>query len=169
MLSTNETWALDHQSARNKNSSLNSGEFLAIVVEHRREIVAKKWIKSNQREKIVERQLKAKTVISKREEKLCQLPNNQLSMIQKKTRSPPWIPSGKLYFQVLYLIVFQFQLNSDVFHRYDGEFFVRNLESSVDNSVKWGKPPRRIHYLHYCTWAHALMVHVRNYAFLNQG
>ena len=37
-----------------------------------------------------------------------------------------------LYFQVLLFNVLQFQLNRDVFHRHDGEFFVRNLESSVD-------------------------------------
>ena len=85
---------------------------------------------------------------------------------QNKTWSPPWICSGKLYFQGLYLIAFRFQLNRNVFHRYDGEFFVRNLESSVDNSVKRGKPPQRIRYLHYCTWAYALMV--RNDVFLIQ-
>ena len=32
-----------------------------------------------------------------------------------------------------YVNVFQFQLNRNVFHRYDDEFFFRNLESSVDN------------------------------------
>ena len=37
-----------------------------------------------------------------------------------------------LYFQVLFFNVFQFQLNRNVFHRHDDEFFVRNLESSVD-------------------------------------
>ena len=37
-----------------------------------------------------------------------------------------------LYFQVLLFNVFQFQLNRNVFHRHDDEFFVRNLESSVD-------------------------------------
>ena len=36
-----------------------------------------------------------------------------------------------LYFQVLLFNVLQFQLNRNVFHRHD-EFFVRNLESSVD-------------------------------------
>ena len=34
------------------------------------------------------------------------------------------------YFQVLCLNVFQFQLNRNVFYRYDDEFFVRNLEST---------------------------------------
>ena len=37
-----------------------------------------------------------------------------------------------LYFQVLIFNVLQFQLNRNVFHRHDDEFFVRNLESSVD-------------------------------------
>ena len=37
-----------------------------------------------------------------------------------------------LYFQVLLFNVFQFQLNRNVFHRHDDEFFVGNLESSVD-------------------------------------
>ena len=37
-----------------------------------------------------------------------------------------------LYFQVLLFNVLQFQLNRNVFHIHDDEFFVRNLESSVD-------------------------------------
>ena len=37
-----------------------------------------------------------------------------------------------LYFQVLLFNVLQFQLSRDVFHRHNDEFFVRNLESSVD-------------------------------------
>ena len=39
-----------------------------------------------------------------------------------------------LYFQGLLALfnVFQSQLNRNVFHRHDDEFFVRNLESSVD-------------------------------------
>ena len=37
-----------------------------------------------------------------------------------------------LYFQVLLFNVFQFQLNRTVFHRHDDEFFVRNLECSID-------------------------------------
>ena len=37
-----------------------------------------------------------------------------------------------LYFQVLLFNVLQFQLNRDIFHRHDDEFFVRNLESCVD-------------------------------------
>ena len=37
-----------------------------------------------------------------------------------------------LYFQVLIFNVLQFQLNRNVFHRHDDEFFVRNLESRVD-------------------------------------
>ena len=39
-----------------------------------------------------------------------------------------------LYFQVLLfnVPVLQFQLNRDVFHRHDDEFFVRYLESSLD-------------------------------------
>ena len=37
-----------------------------------------------------------------------------------------------LYFQVLLFNVFQFHLNRNDFHRQDDEFFVRNLESSVD-------------------------------------
>ena len=37
-----------------------------------------------------------------------------------------------LYFQVLLFNVLQFQLNRDVFHRHDDQFFVRNLKSSVD-------------------------------------
>ena len=83
---------------------------------------------------------------SEREEKLWRPTKNQTSSqptraTQNKTWSPPWIRSGKRCFQGLYLIVFQFQLNRNAFHRYDVEFFVRNLESSVD---KRGKPPRRI-------------------------
>ena len=38
------------------------------------------------------------------------------------------------YFQVLCLNVFQFQLNRNVFYRYDDEFFVRNLEPSVNKA-----------------------------------
>ena len=37
-----------------------------------------------------------------------------------------------LFFQVLLFNVLQFQLNRDVFLRHGDEFFVRNLESSVD-------------------------------------
>ena len=37
-----------------------------------------------------------------------------------------------LYFQVLLFNVFHFQLNRNVFHRHDDNFFVRNSESSVD-------------------------------------
>ena len=37
-----------------------------------------------------------------------------------------------LYFQVLLFNVLLFQLNRNVFHRHDDEFFVRNLESSED-------------------------------------
>ena len=37
-----------------------------------------------------------------------------------------------LYFQVLLFNVFQFQLNRNVFHRHNDEFFIRNLESRVD-------------------------------------
>ena len=44
---------------------------------------------------------------------------------------------NSLYFQVLCLDVFQFQLNRNVFHRYDDELFVRNLESSVDKASNW--------------------------------
>ena len=36
------------------------------------------------------------------------------------------------YFQLLLFNVLQFQLNRNVFHRHDDEFFVRNLESSAD-------------------------------------
>ena len=38
------------------------------------------------------------------------------------------------YFQVLCLNVFQFQLNRNVFYRYDDELFVRNLEPSVNKA-----------------------------------
>ena len=37
-----------------------------------------------------------------------------------------------LYFQVLLFNVLQLQLNRNVFHRHNDEFFVRNLESSVE-------------------------------------
>ena len=37
-----------------------------------------------------------------------------------------------LYFQGLLFNVLQFRLNRNVFHGHDDEFFVRNLESSVD-------------------------------------
>ena len=37
-----------------------------------------------------------------------------------------------LYFQLLLFNLLQFQLNRNVYHRHDDEFFVRNLESSVD-------------------------------------
>ena len=41
---------------------------------------------------------------------------------------------NSFYFHVLCLNVFQFQLNRNVFYRYDDELFVRNLESSVDKA-----------------------------------
>ncbi|XP_068761607.1 uncharacterized protein [Montipora capricornis] len=41
--------------------------------------------------------------------------------------------------------------------RFDGDFFVRNLDASVERSTKRGKGPRRTRYIQYCTWAHALM------------
>ena len=41
---------------------------------------------------------------------------------------------NSFYFQILCLNVFQFQLNRNVFHRYDDEFFARNLESSADKA-----------------------------------
>ena len=44
------------------------------------------------------------------------------------------VTMNSFYFQVLCLNVFQFQLNSNDFHRYDDEFFVRNLESNVDKA-----------------------------------
>ena len=40
-----------------------------------------------------------------------------------------------LYFQVLFLNVFQFKLNRNVFHRHDDEFFVSDFESSVDKAA----------------------------------
>ena len=48
---------------------------------------------------------------------------------------------NSLYFQVLHLDVFQFQLNRNVFHRYDDELFVRNLESSVDKASNVASHP----------------------------
>ena len=39
-----------------------------------------------------------------------------------------------LYFKVLCLNIFQFQLNRNVFYRCDDKFFVRNLESGVDKT-----------------------------------
>ena len=42
--------------------------------------------------------------------------------------------------------------------RYDGNFFVRNLDTSVVQSTKRGKRLHRTQYIQYCTWAHALMV-----------
>lgn len=41
---------------------------------------------------------------------------------------------------------------------YDGSHFASSLEISVEDKIKQGKPPRRNHYLHYCNWAHALLV-----------
>lgn len=51
--------------------------------------------------------------------------------------------------------------------RYDGDFFVRNLDASVERSTKRGKGPRRTRYIQYCTWAHALLV--RTYSCLALG
>ena len=42
--------------------------------------------------------------------------------------------------------------------RYDGNFFVRNLDTSMEQSTKRGKRLHRTQYIQYCTWAHALMV-----------
>ena len=50
------------------------------------------------------------------------------------------------------LNVFHFQLNRNVFHRYDDEFFVRNLESTVDKASNEASQHARILHLHYCTW-----------------
>ena len=73
--------------------------------------------------------------------------------------------TGKYFLQLSFESVFQVFLlcpsaypclwiNTNPFPRYDGDFFVRNLEASVEAKVKRGKPARRIRYLHYCTWAH---------------
>ncbi|RMX53241.1 hypothetical protein pdam_00024397, partial [Pocillopora damicornis] len=40
---------------------------------------------------------------------------------------------------------------------YDGNFFVRNLDTSMEQSTKRGKRLHRTQYIQYCTWAHALM------------
>ncbi|CAB3979500.1 Hypothetical predicted protein [Paramuricea clavata] len=40
---------------------------------------------------------------------------------------------------------------------FDGSSFVKNLEASVADRQKRGKPPRKIRYVHYCQWAHALL------------
>ena len=44
-------------------------------------------------------------------------------------------------------------------HRFDGEMFAANIELSAAHWKKRGKPPKMIRYYHYCSWAHALMVH----------
>ena len=44
-------------------------------------------------------------------------------------------------------------------HRFDGEMFAANIELSAADRKKRGKLPRMIRYYHYCSWAHALMVH----------
>ena len=73
--------------------------------------------------------------------------------------------TGKYFLQLSFESVFQVFLlcpsaypclwiKRNPFPRYDGDFFVRNLEGSVEAKVKRGKPARRIRYLHYCTWAH---------------
>ncbi|CAB3993329.1 Hypothetical predicted protein [Paramuricea clavata] len=41
--------------------------------------------------------------------------------------------------------------------RFDGSTFISNLEASVADWQKRGKPPRKIRYIHYCQWAHALL------------
>ena len=58
-------------SVRNINSSLNSREVLqAQLVEHRGIVIAaKKWDKLNQREKLLEKRLREKALISERGEK----------------------------------------------------------------------------------------------------
>ncbi|XP_068690360.1 uncharacterized protein [Montipora capricornis] len=40
---------------------------------------------------------------------------------------------------------------------FDGDFFARNLDQSIERSTRRGKGPRRTRYIQYCTWAHALM------------
>ena len=77
---------------------------------------------------------------------------SQSSAIQTKRDRRKNVITAKtwsLYFQVLCLNVFQFQLNRNVFHRYDDEFFVRNLESSVDKASKGASQHERIRHLHY--------------------
>ena len=46
--------------------------------------------------------------------------------------------------------------------RFDGDFFVRNLDASVERSTRRGKGPRKTRYIQYCTWAHALMVRIHS-------
>ena len=41
---------------------------------------------------------------------------------------------------------------------HDESHFAPSLEISVEDKIKWGKPPRRNCYLHYCNWVHALLV-----------
>jgi len=38
------------------------------------------------------------------------------------------------------------------------ESFAMSLEASVENKIKRGKQPHRNRYLHYCNWAHTLLV-----------
>jgi hypothetical protein len=56
---------------------------------------------------------------------------------------PPWAILCNIYFSKC---------------RFDGSSFVKNLEASVADRQKRGKPPRKIRYVHYCQWAHALLV-----------
>lgn len=42
--------------------------------------------------------------------------------------------------------------------RFDGSHFANTLEISVEDKIKRGKPPKRNRYIHYCNWAHALLV-----------
>jgi hypothetical protein len=65
---------------------------------------------------------------------------------------PPWAILCNIYFSKC---------------RFDGSSFVKNLEASVADRQKRGKPPRKIRYVHYCQWAHALLVSFFEWIIMN--
>ena len=54
-----------------------------------------------------------------------------------------------------------FSVMNDKF-RFDSDFFVRNLDASMERSTRRGNGSRRTRYIQYCTWPHALMVRIHS-------
>ena len=127
-----------------------AGSF-AVAVEHRRIVIEAKKGQLNQGEKLLKKQLREKALTSENygDHQRTKHPVNRVRSKQNVIAAETW----SLYFQVLCFNVFQFQLTRNVFHRYDDEFFVRNLESRVDKASNGASHQERIRHLHCCTWA----------------
>ena len=119
-----------------KNSPLNSREArFAVAVEHHRKVIeAKKWAVKSRRKASVKTVNRKGKKQRKRRKVMATTRKPNIQSTERDQKQTVIAAMNSFYFQVLCLNVFQFQLNRNVFYTYEDEFFVRNLESSVDKA-----------------------------------